>query len=108
MLRMADPAPQPMTTANVGKTCWSTPFVFSVVNASSDVPAPIPTAYSNASFDVHDASYGSPTLPTACGFNGIGSLPHSWYGPVVADERILVARLGAHDGDVDDRRVVVV
>jgi hypothetical protein len=56
MLSIADPAPQPITTANVGNTCCSTPFVFSVVKASSVVPAPMPTAYSNASLDVHDAS----------------------------------------------------
>jgi hypothetical protein len=44
MLPIADPRPQPITTGNVGNTCWSTPLVFSVVNASSSVPAPIPTA----------------------------------------------------------------
>ncbi len=80
MLRMAEPAPHPMTTANVGNTCWATPSVFSVVYASSAVPAPIPTAYRRASLLVHDASYGSPTDPTASGFNGIDISPHSWYG----------------------------
>jgi hypothetical protein len=44
MLRIADPAPQPITTGKVGNTRWSTPLVFSVVKASSSVPAPMPTA----------------------------------------------------------------
>ena len=44
MLPIAEPRPQPITTGNVGKTSWSTPFVFSVVKASSSAPAPMPTA----------------------------------------------------------------
>ena len=44
MPRIALPIPQPRTTAIVGKTCCSTPLVFSVVKASSLVPAPMPTA----------------------------------------------------------------
>ena len=36
--------PPPMITANVGNTRCATSFVFSVVNASSLVPAPTPTA----------------------------------------------------------------
>jgi hypothetical protein len=39
-----DPPVMPMTTGNVGKTCCGSPAVFSVVNASSSVPAPMPTA----------------------------------------------------------------
>jgi len=38
------PPPAGITTGNVGKTCWSTPAVFSVVKASSSPPAPMPTA----------------------------------------------------------------
>ena len=44
MSRIADPLPHPITTGNVGNTCWSMPLVFSVVNASSCSPAPMPTA----------------------------------------------------------------
>jgi len=43
-LRITDPPPVGTTTAKVGKTCWVTSAVFSVVNASSSVPAPMPTA----------------------------------------------------------------
>jgi len=43
MLR-STPAPLGITTGKVGNTCWSTPAVFSVVNASSSPPAPMPTA----------------------------------------------------------------
>ncbi len=39
-----DPPVMPTTTGKVGKTCCGVPAVFSVVNASSSVPAPIPTA----------------------------------------------------------------
>src|SRR3954469_15140753 len=78
MLRIGEPPPQPTTTANVGNTCWSTPLVFSVVYASSPAPAPIPTAYSKASFDVHEASCASPALPTASGLSGIVRLPYWW------------------------------
>jgi hypothetical protein len=35
--------PPPMITANVGSTCCGVSLVFSVVNASSSVPAPTPT-----------------------------------------------------------------
>ena len=31
-------------TANVGSTCWSMSWLFSVVNARSSVPAPTPSA----------------------------------------------------------------
>ena len=34
----------PRSVEPVRKTGWSTPFVFSVVNANSSVPAPMPTA----------------------------------------------------------------
>jgi hypothetical protein len=44
MLPIADPLPQPITTGKVGNTSWSTPLVFSVVNANSSWPAPMPTA----------------------------------------------------------------
>ena len=44
ILPNGEPLPQPMTTGKVGKTSCSTPLVFSVVNASSSCPAPMPTA----------------------------------------------------------------
>ena len=68
-------APHPITTGNVGNTSCSTLAVFSVVNGSSSVPAPIPTAYSRASLLVQLASLGAPSVPTASGFNGMFA-PH--------------------------------
>ena len=68
------PAPYPMTTGNVGNTCWVTPLVFSVVKASSSAPAPMLTAYRRASLLVQLKSAGSLWAPTASGFNGMGAL----------------------------------
>ena len=45
ILPKTDPdPPNPTTTGNVGRTRWGVFAVFSVVNASSSVPAPTPTA----------------------------------------------------------------
>ena len=71
MLPIAEPLPQPITTGKVGNTCWSTPLVFSVVKANSTWPAPMPTAYRSASFEVQLTSTGSLVEPTASGLSGI-------------------------------------
>jgi hypothetical protein len=47
--------------------------VFSVVYASSAPPAPIPTAYRSASFEVHEIVRGAPVAPTADGSRGMDS-----------------------------------
>ncbi len=65
--------PQPITTGNVGSTrCW-TPLEFSVVKASSSVPAPTPTAYNRASLLSQLTSTGSLSVPTASGLSGIAA-----------------------------------
>ena len=71
----ADPiaVPQPITTGNVGSTRCGTPLVFSVVKASSSVPAPTPTAYSRASLLSQLTSTGSLSVPTASGLSGIAA-----------------------------------
>ena len=66
-----DAVPEPATTAKVGNTTWSTPDVFSVVKGKSSEPAPIPTAYNNASLEFHEMVRTSPVAPTASGFNGM-------------------------------------
>jgi triosephosphate isomerase len=66
-----DAVPEPATTANVGyTTCWVS-LVFSVVKGRSAWPAPMPTAYSNASFEFHEIVRTSPVAPTALGSSGM-------------------------------------
>ena len=65
------PEASPNTTAWVGYARWSTFIEFSVVNAKSLVPPPIPTAYSSESFVVHDDSVGALVDPTALGLMAI-------------------------------------
>src|SRR3974390_3096026 len=70
------PPPMPSTTGIVGSTRCGTFCEFSVVNSSSNPvasvwPAPTPSAYSSASFDVHVFLPGSETAPTASRFIGI-------------------------------------
>src|SRR5262249_6227541 len=74
ILETAPAPPAPAITANVGSTRCLMPSLFSVVKGSSSSPAPTPTAYSRASFDVHEWSCGSVSAPTASGLIGISTL----------------------------------
>ena len=58
------------TTAWVGYACWSTPTLFSVVKDSSPVPAPMASAYSSESSEVHErvtAAVAAPREPGSMG-----------------------------------------
>src|SRR3954447_10549823 len=74
------PPPMPSTTGIVGSTRCSTFCEFSVVNSNSKPvgsiwPAPTPSAYSSASFDVHEFLPGCETAPTESKFIGIRTSP---------------------------------
>ena len=78
--------PQPITTGNVGSTrCW-TPLEFSVVKASSSMPAPTPTAYNRASLLSQLTSTGSLSVPTASGLSGIAA-DYEWLASPTQPER---------------------
>ena len=72
------PPPIPTITAKVGSTRWVMPWLFSVVNSSSNpvgsmAPAPTPRAYRRQSLEFHDRSVGPEVTPTAFGLIGMSA-----------------------------------